>query len=67
MTCNQEAKIMYFEKEMIIYANCCWERKQELREMTIGFVNVMTVVYLEQGHSLNKWSKERWEVKRQKQ
>lgn len=38
---------MYFEKEVIIYANCFWERKQELREMTIGFVNLMTVVYLE--------------------
>lgn len=55
---------MCFEKEVIIYANCCWERRQELREMTIGFVNMMTVVYLEYGHSPNKWSKERWEVKR---
>lgn len=46
MTCNQEAKIMYFEKEMIIMPTVAG-RKQELREMTIGFVNVMTVVYLE--------------------
>lgn len=48
----------YSKKIVVLYVTCCWTIKQEVREMTVGFFNMILIVDLEWSHSVDEWSEE---------